>query len=80
MIFLLQHLSAEAADVYALVLTAEGIPHHVVKAWAGWSILVAESDGARAILAIDRYRLENPETAAPDGVPPATRALRQASW
>ncbi|MFH1983008.1 MAG: hypothetical protein ABIL58_14295 [Pseudomonadota bacterium] len=80
MIFILQHLSAEAADIYALVLTAEGIPYHMIKAWSGWSILVPERHGARAILAIDRYRHENPETAASDSATSTTRALRQASW
>lgn len=79
MIIIKQHLSAEAADAYALVLTAEGIPYRAVKGWAGWSILVAESDGVRAIIGIEQYRLENPEAPLPEDVP-ATRALRQASW
>lgn len=74
-----QHLSAEAVEAYALVLTAEGIPYRAVKGWAGWSILVSESDGVRAIIGIEQYRIENPESPLPEDIP-ASHALRQASW
>jgi hypothetical protein len=78
MLIILQHLSSETADVYSLVLSAEGIDHQVVKSWSGWSIRVSETDAVRAIVAVDEYRRENPETPGPPKA--AARTLRQASW
>ena len=79
MIIILQHLPQETANVYSLVLSAEGISHQVVKSWSGWSIRVDESDAVRAIIGIDQYRMENPKASAQNEAL-AGQALLQASW
>lgn len=79
MMIVLQHLTHEAADVYSLVLSAEEIPHQVAKSWSGWSIRVNESDTVRAVVAIDQYRSENPQTPEQDAAL-SGQAPRQASW
>ena len=79
MIAIFQQLSSDVADLYALVLTAAGIDHRIVKSWAGWAIAVWPADAARAAAAIEAYRQENPETIARERVA-APPILRQASW
>lgn len=55
-------LSADRARIYALVLAASGIAHHVRCRKAQWSIVVSIQDRYAAVEAIRLYLKENPDT------------------
>ena len=77
MVVILESLSADRSDIFALVLTADGIGHRVIKSWSGWAIAVRPEDAARAIAGIDTYLRENPEIIPSQDT---AASLRQASW
>lgn len=64
MILLIDNLSHETAEVYALVLASANIPHRLLGDGFGWGIYVRESDFEIAADGIERYCLENPEKTA----------------
>ena len=79
MIAIYQSLSGDQADLISLVLTAAAIEHRVVKSWSGWMIAVLPADAAAAMIAVEAYRQENPDTAAP-GSAAIDHGTRQTSW
>ena len=58
-------LTASQADVWALVLTAAGIPNAVARDEAGWIVLAAADDAVRAGGALAAYEEERRERVAP---------------
>ena len=61
--------SAERADEYGLVLEASRIVHRVEETAAGWAVMVAAGDAARARRALDAYDRENRVASVPGTVP-----------
>lgn len=57
-------LSTDQVQIYALVLTASGITHHVSGQKARWSIAVQIQHRNAAVKAIRLYLKENPDTTA----------------
>jgi membrane associated rhomboid family serine protease len=52
--------SERRAEEWATVLAASGIRHRLALTAAGWAVLVASDDGARARVALAAYDAENP--------------------
>ncbi len=72
------NMSAEQANLCALVLSSSGIPYTTTEAGQGWEVWVKDGDVEPALEAIRRYFRENPEN-APGGTPPPPRAVKTAT-
>ncbi len=62
--------SAKGAEECALVLAASGIPHRLEETDAGWTVMVAAGDAARARGALAAYDAENRDRTVADALPP----------
>ena len=59
MVIIFEHLSADKADTYRLVLSSSGISHRSKKGKHGWDILVNDTEHEKAINTIEQYLKEN---------------------
>ena len=59
MVIIFEHLSADRADTYRLVLSSSGISHRSKKGKHGWNILVNDTEHEKAINTIEQYLKEN---------------------
>ncbi|MBC2694795.1 MAG: rhomboid family intramembrane serine protease [Desulfobacteraceae bacterium] len=59
MVIIFEHLSADQADTYRLVLSSSGISHRSKKEKHGWNILVNNTEHEKAINTIEQYLKEN---------------------
>jgi membrane associated rhomboid family serine protease len=59
MVIIFEHLSADQADTYQLVLSSSGISHRSKKGKHGWDILVNDTEHEKAINTIEQYLKEN---------------------
>ena len=59
MVIIFEHLSADQADTYRLVLSSSGISHRSKKGKHGWDILVNDMEHEKAINTIEQYLKEN---------------------
>jgi len=59
MVIIFDHLSADLADTYRLVLSSSGISHRSRKGKHGWDILVNDTEHKKAINTIEQYLKEN---------------------
>jgi membrane associated rhomboid family serine protease len=59
MVIIFEHLSADQADTYRLVLSSSGISHRSRKGKHGWDILVNDTEHEKAINTIEQYLKEN---------------------
>ena len=59
MVIIFEHLSADQADTYRLVLSSSGISHRSKKGKHGWDILVNDTEHEKAINTIEQYLKEN---------------------
>lgn len=59
MVIIFEHLPADQADTYRLVLSSSGISHRSKKGKHGWDILVNDTEHEKAINTIEQYLKEN---------------------
>jgi rhomboid protease GluP len=59
MVIIFEHLSADQADTYRLVLSSSGISHRSKKGKHGWDIWVNDKEHEKAINTIEQYLKEN---------------------
>ena len=65
------------AEQWALVLTAEGIPHRLQPAAAGWTVVVPAPEAGRARAALESY---DDETRHAPAAPPPEHASWRVAW